>query len=323
MASVSDDEVQEIETSQSVGERLRLAREGKEYSVAEVAAQLRFTKDTILHLESQQWSKLHGRAYARGYFSSYVKFLGLPENELLAAFNIDYKSTPSDLMQPQFNLNKKKSFPWMPVLFVVIAIVITGFAYLQWQQSQKIEQQNEKVQEQNEIPALPWEQTQEIEPDAFDDSVVEPMAAEASVEEVKEDLDSSSTEIEVENESTLDANELELTPPEEVNEIIDVIPAETDDISTVDSLEKVVLSASMLELYSLEDCWVEVSDTDNNILLSKTIKANETISLNANSPLSVTLGSAAHVTVKFNDALFDTTPFTQGGVARFTLGSET
>ncbi|OUR65122.1 hypothetical protein A9Q79_04110 [Methylophaga sp. 42_25_T18] len=319
MASVSEDAVQVLESSQSVGERLRLARESKDFSIAEVAAQLRFTKDTILHLESQQWDKLHGRAYARGYFSSYIKFLGMPQDELLSAFNIEYKSSQSDLMQPQFNVSNNKTFPWMPVLFVLIAIVITGFAYMQWQQSQDIAQ-DESIED------SPWQpQAQEAQPefDAFDASVVEPMSTEELVEQLNDESDMLSNILQPELESAAELVDppLEMETPAETNDELGIeTPPEVDEVSQNELSEKVASSESLLELYSLHDCWIEVSDADANILLYKTVKANETVALTGIAPLTVTLGSAANVTVKFNDALFDTTPFTQGGIAKFTLG---
>ncbi|PCH65225.1 MAG: hypothetical protein COC04_02455 [Gammaproteobacteria bacterium] len=317
MVSVSEDAVPVIESSQSVGERLRLARESKDFSIAEVAAQLRFTKDTILHLESQQWDKLHGRAYARGYFSSYIKFLGMPQDELLSAFNIEYKSSQSDLMQPQFKIPNNKTFPWMPVLFVLIAIVITGFAYMQWQQSQDITQDAS-------IADSPWQpQAAKMQPDfdAFNASVVEPMSAEELVEQLHEESDVRSNVVQPELESASETvqPQLEMETPAETNDELE-IQQEVNKVSLDDLSENVAMSESLLELYSLQDCWVEVSDADANILLYKTIKANEAVAVTGYAPLTVTLGSAANVTVKFNDTLFDTTPFTQGGVAKFTLG---
>jgi len=311
MASVSDETVQENEANQAVGKRLRLAREARKFSIAEVAAQLRFTKETIIHLENQHWDKLHGRAYARGYFSSYIKFLDLPQNEMLSAFNIEYKSTPSDLMQPQFNLTKKKSFPWMPVLFIAIAIVITGFAYLQWQQSQSTVQ-DDTVQD------SPWQsqlQESEAEFDAFDASVVEPMPADKppSDEPVKYFDDELNT-IEPEPEVELESN----------------VPVETDEGNNLqlntesgdDISENIQTSESLLELSSVQDCWVEVRDADDNVLIYQTVTANNPISVTAKTPMTVILGSASSATVKFNGTLFDSTPYAQADVAKFILRVE-
>jgi len=307
MASVSDENVQENKENQLVGKRLRLAREAKKFSIAEVAAQLRFTKDTIIHLENQHWDKLHGRAYARGYFSSYIKFLDLPQNEMLSAFNIEYKSSPSDLMQPQFNLTKKKSFPWMPVLFIAVAIVITGFAYLQWQQSQNTVQDDASQDS-------PWQQSQEKEAEfnAFDASVVEPVPADKPLsDEPVKYFDNESNTVEPGPEVELEPN-VELNAP--TGNDVPLSPESADEIS-----ENELSSESILELSSLQDCWVEVRDANDKVLVYQTVTANNAISVTAQAPLTVILGSASSAIVKFNGALFDSTPYTQADVAKFIL----
>jgi cytoskeleton protein RodZ len=310
MASVSDENVQGNETIQAVGKRLRLAREAKKFSIAEVAVQLRFTKDTIIYLENQHWDKLHGRAYARGYFSNYIKLLDLPQDEMLSAFNIEYKSTPTDLMQPQFNLTKKKSFPWMPVLFIAIAVVITGFAYLQSQNT---------VQDDTSQDS-PWQQSQESETEfnAFDASVVEPMLADKPLSnEPVQYFDNELNTVESEPEVELEPN-VELNVPLEIDEGNDIqLDTESGDIS-----ENMLTSESLLELSSVQDCWVEVRDADDNVLVYQTVTANNAISVTANAPLTVILGSASSAIVKFNGTLFDSTPYTQADVAKFILRAE-
>jgi cytoskeleton protein RodZ len=313
MASVSDENVQGNETIQAVGKRLRLAREAKKFSIAEVAAQLRFTKDTIIHLENQHWDKLHGRAYARGYFSNYIKLLDLPQDEMLSAFNIEYKSTPTDLMQPQFNLTKKKSFPWMPVLFIAIAVVITSFAYLQWQQSQNTVQDDTSQDS-------PWQQSQESETEfnAFDASVVEPMLADKPLsDEPVQYFDNELNTVEPEPEVELEPN-VELNAPLEIDEGNDIqLDTESGDIS-----ENMLTFESLLELSSVQDCWVEVRDADDNVLVYQTVTANNAISVTAQAPLTVILGSASSAIVKFNGVLFDSTPYTQADVAKFILRAD-
>ncbi|OUR71100.1 hypothetical protein A9Q78_10815 [Methylophaga sp. 41_12_T18] len=297
------DEIKAVEIEPSVGKRLRLMRESKNFSVAEVAVQLRLTKDTILNLENQQWHKLHGRAYARGYFSSYTKLLGLPENELLAAFNVEYKLSEAELPPSPHSLNSanKKAFPWMAVIFLLLASLLTGFAYIQWQQSE--DSDSDLIDENTQ-----WQQSnenQQPEYDAFDASVVEPLSPTENLQQEQSNNASSTDEIE----QSIGNDELS-------NLQVDVDGQALSVESVAD--EKPIVVA-LLELYPLQDCWVEVSDASDTVLLYKTIKANESVSLTGTAPLSVKLGSAASVTVKFNDALFDTTPFTSNGVASFTL----
>ena len=138
ISSVSNEGIEIIKTSRyiSVGERLRLARESKKLSIVDVASQLMFTEKTIIHMEGEKWDKLYGRAYARGYFLSYVKILDMPQNEMLVAFNIEYESMPSNSMRPQFSIGRNNYFLWLFILLIVIVILIMSFAYTQWKQSQ-------------------------------------------------------------------------------------------------------------------------------------------------------------------------------------------
>ncbi len=136
MSDLHDEEIAIKEPTVSVGEQLKLAREAKKMTVGEIAAQLRLTQETIINLEAEKWEKLHGRAYARGYFLSYVKFLGLPEHEMLAVFNLDYKTTDSASTAPRMFEPKRARFPWLQLILVIAVIAATWFAYQQWQRSQ-------------------------------------------------------------------------------------------------------------------------------------------------------------------------------------------
>lgn len=137
-----------VSSSVDVGRRLREAREAKKISVSDAAAQLRVTRSAIVHLEEQDWDKLHGRTYARGYFLSYTKFLGLPQDEMLAGFNIEFTETDkrSPSVAPIQQIKPAKStFPWLPLILLIIVAVLTWFAYQQWQAT-KLVQNNEPVE---------------------------------------------------------------------------------------------------------------------------------------------------------------------------------
>ena len=132
MIDDNEQEISIIETSTSIGAQLRQAREEKKLTIAEVVVLLKLSKDTLTNLEADNWEDLHGRTYARGYLISYVKFLGLPEDVLLSAFSTEYISTEIENTGSQ-QLSKKTEFPWLPVIMIVIVLVITWFAYQQWQ----------------------------------------------------------------------------------------------------------------------------------------------------------------------------------------------
>lgn len=115
--------------------------------------------------------------------------------------------------------------------------------------------------------------------------------------------------------------DVELNVNRLVGGVIEDSSYEMDRIIINHKLDGNFYSVSTLKLYSLENCWVEVSDSDNGILSYNTIQANDEIGLGGYAPPTVISGSAAHVMVKFNDVLFDTVPYTKGGVAKFILRS--
>lgn len=66
----------------SVGERLRLAREKKSLSLAEVSAETRISERHLTLLEQGDFGSLPGKTYAVGFSRSYAKLLGLDEGEI-------------------------------------------------------------------------------------------------------------------------------------------------------------------------------------------------------------------------------------------------
>ena len=65
-----------------------------------------------------------------------MKFLGLPEDELLTAFNLEYKSLASESpLSKTVDLSENKTFPWLRIVLIIITCVIVWFAYQQWEGS--------------------------------------------------------------------------------------------------------------------------------------------------------------------------------------------
>ncbi|MDQ7819568.1 MAG: DUF4115 domain-containing protein [Armatimonadota bacterium] len=67
-----------------IGERLRAAREARGLSLAAASAQTRIRAGYLQALEEEQFDRLPGRAYARGYLRAYARALGLDPDDLLA-----------------------------------------------------------------------------------------------------------------------------------------------------------------------------------------------------------------------------------------------
>lgn len=85
---MSDENAQAAEVElplETVGSRLRRAREEAGLSLAQVAAETRIGARQLAAIEEGDFAALPGRTYAVGFSRSYAKFLGLDENDVVSA----------------------------------------------------------------------------------------------------------------------------------------------------------------------------------------------------------------------------------------------
>jgi len=305
MTESHSEEPNVVSSSVDVGRRLREAREAKKISISDAAAQLRVTRSAIVHLEEQDWDKLHGRTYARGYFLSYTKFLGLPQDEMLAGFNIEFTETDkrSPSVAPIQQIKPAKStFPWLPLILLITVAVLTWFAYQQWQAT-KLVQNNE-----------PAEQT-----------LLEPLNETANENNADPVPITESNEISLE-EQPLIPNETDTSEPtlDTADTALDE-SFETETSPLVEDAESATAEATTeknLIIGINADCWVEVRDASQQVLISRVVRAGNTVELTGTLPLQVSLGQANAASVRFDGDIIDITEYTRGNVARFTLGED-
>jgi cytoskeleton protein RodZ len=69
-----------------LGDRLQQAREAMGRSLDDMAEELRLTADQVQALEAEDYRKLPAEAYVRGYLRNYAAALGLPPEDLIAAY---------------------------------------------------------------------------------------------------------------------------------------------------------------------------------------------------------------------------------------------
>lgn len=70
------------------GERLRREREMREVSIEEIVKSTRISRRYIEALEREDWGKLPGGVFARGFVRSVARYLGLDEESLLGEYDL-------------------------------------------------------------------------------------------------------------------------------------------------------------------------------------------------------------------------------------------
>lgn len=318
MSATSDETNHVVASTPGIGYRLQQARERKKLSVADAASQLRFTRAAVIHLEQEEWDKLHGRIYARGYLLSYVKFLGLPVDDMLSAFNAQYGETererPSQLLMTK-SLPDEKPFPWLSSLLIIIVLAIAALAYQYWSQQDVEPSQQSSINSNTPLSAP--------EADLLDDDVgirANPGNARDTRDVSKLD-ELPGTPLMVESMPADMASQEQQNPAETAD--INAVEAQAENSESIDQQEVAAQTSgeANLTVVVTESSWVEVKDNGGNTLLSRVLE-QETVNLTGTVPFTVRVGNVAGTSLRFNDNPVDLETYRRNNVARLTLGAE-
>lgn len=111
------------------GERLKRERELREVSLSEITAGTRIGSRFLEALENEQWEKLPGGVFNRGFVRAIAHFLGLDEEGLLAEYDLAHGE--QKIQAPAPYENRLPSTPlWVPAVAVLaLLILLSGIIY--------------------------------------------------------------------------------------------------------------------------------------------------------------------------------------------------
>jgi cytoskeleton protein RodZ len=111
------------------GERLKREREMREVTLNEVTQATRIGPRFLEALENEDWAKLPGGVFNRGFVRAIARFLGLDEESLLSEY--DLARGEQKIEAPAPYENRIPSPPkWIPVLAIlVLLLIVAGLFY--------------------------------------------------------------------------------------------------------------------------------------------------------------------------------------------------
>ena len=106
---------------ESIGEKLRLARERNSLTIEQVARETHVAKRFLKALEDEDFSAFPGETYAMGFLRNYAEYLGLNPEDLIGIYrNIKIQEQPLPMNE------LLESRPRLPSLRIIISIVAGG-----------------------------------------------------------------------------------------------------------------------------------------------------------------------------------------------------
>lgn len=267
------------EARPSAGKMLAEARQRLGLSVADVAHQLRLSPRQIEALEADDYARLPGKTFQRGFIRNYGRLLQLDPEPLLAGLDAQPQAQAIVVPSSRVEFGGKRRLlpfgdqprkPWPKFAAVaVVAVLVLSWAGYAWFQRQPAHSDEPVKLGGETMLVLPLPQPQE----AAAPQAAEPTPANAAA--------------------------VPLPAP---------IPASA-----------MAEAGGRLQFVFDSDSWVEVKDKSGKIIFSQKNPKGSQQSVSGVPPFSLVVGNAAHVRLSYNDKPVDLAPYTKVDVARLTL----
>jgi len=107
------------------GERLKRERELREVSLKEITTTTRIGPRYLEALENEEWDKLPGGVFNRGFVRAIARYLGLDEENLLSENDLAYGEQNHPAPEPYENKIPRTPI-WVPILAVLGLLAVLG-----------------------------------------------------------------------------------------------------------------------------------------------------------------------------------------------------
>jgi len=116
-------------SSTPFGEHLKREREMRGVSIEEVSAATRISTRFLEAIENDQWERLPGGVFNRGFIRSIARFLGLDEDGLVAEYALERHANPDAHVSSQPPSQMPRNWRPAAVALGLIVLLIAGAAF--------------------------------------------------------------------------------------------------------------------------------------------------------------------------------------------------
>lgn len=287
---------------------LQKEREEQKLNEKEVATKLRITRSKLAALETDSYDQFPGETFIKGYLRAYSRLLKLDEDAVLQRY-FDYVSAHSEVSQlitpsrPQGVVSamavERMKTPISPLVWVgFIALLAIVVVWLALQDSASTANVDETVSVAEQVGQADTKTQVEGALDAED------LATESAQADPVAQPD----------QMVAADNVIQPSAPE----IVETKRAAAD-VQAAGALE--LRAPDRLELQFADECWVEISDANGDVLATELQAAGSAITLQGKAPFNVMLGNVKAATLALNGQSVEVTPKGNNRALRFVVGS--
>jgi len=309
MPQANNDSLSPAVTPLTPGEFLRAARERAGLSVADLASRLRMGGRQIDALERADYAQLPKGTFLRGFVRNYARAVGADGAEAIALLeqsNADAKvmKTPN-IVVPSQNIKLvpaggELASPRGRIAIALGVAACIGFALWYWWQFVR--------------PTVGTAEAPAPAPTSTEQSVQIPEQTQATLESPAAVAEKPNPGVAGGPGPTVVQPTIPGAPPKSVPSPAPKVATEPKATAPIRSKGSGVLGFTFTG-----DSWVEVTDADSKILISRRFRAGEAEEATGRTPISVVIGNAQVTRMAFNGQEFDLGPHTRVSVARVTV----
>ena len=278
----SDNENEQVLLApESPGALIAEARKSRSLSPADLAARLRLDSATVNAIEQDDFSKLAGPTFVKGYIRSIAKELGIdPEpviNAYLAHTGVDPEPTLADFESrppPQISSNSAL-IKGITIGLVALLVVLV----------------------------ISWWRTLERDPGARSGAIESTGVSEAATSPLPYEF------------SQIVHDDDWRNPPAPEPDAAPVTDAAVDALVAPDE------AVANIRLVTKNEAWIEITGANEQQLFYGLAKAGREIEFSGEKPIRFVIGNSPTVELTVDSSVIDLAPYSEQGVAKFTIES--
>ena len=273
------------------GERLRREREMRGVSLEEISDSTKIGTRSLKAIEDNEFDKLPGGIFNKGFVRAYSKFLGLDEDETVADFDAawkEYQVARGQPIEPVIELEpapEPPKTPWFAIASVIVLLAaIFGLGWLFMLRSQRT-----RTGPASQLPAIAPAESSELQP-------VKTQGLAASAETGTADPSASTSSASATKTGSQSSSALEESKGGADTKPATALP---NSDSSVGNAVAVEASPIQLKVVAHEDSWYSLS-ADGKDLGQGILGAQKSRNIRAQKEVHLKLGNAGGVEISFN-----------------------
>ena len=305
------------------GARLKGAREAAGLSLDQVAQQLKLAPRQVKALEDEDFGKLPGRTFARGFVRNYARLLNLDGDDLLALMpdaahapalgSPALQSTGTTMAElPTAAVNRSNFMRWL-IPLVLVAFIVGAAAY-EWYRGGLVapgDMPRTAATAPQADPLLPPPLPSHLPTESLAQLPNQPPAN--PVTPAAQSPGTASTSLP--NPLAAGGQAAEPSPAD----ARDVSPAAAAPIAAQEGAPEAAATPAPLILSYRGPSWTEVRDRSGQVLIARLVTAGSQQSIRGNPPFELVIGNAHAVTLTYQGKPIDLSRYTRQNVARLRL----